>query len=135
MAEGLAKMILGEQIKIESAGLAPVLNGATHDAIAVLEVPHVLAERRRVFVLPKAERLVTPRPAGILPLSLRGQPVAVLCKITGDVVPAAAVTGRKPFPPAQPVAVVHGCIPADIDDGTIIPRAVLCHRIRGVSKR
>ena len=37
MAEGLAKMILGEQIRIESAGLAPVLNGATHDAIAVLD--------------------------------------------------------------------------------------------------
>jgi protein-tyrosine-phosphatase len=37
MAEGLAKMILGEQIKIESAGLAPVLKGATHDAIAVLD--------------------------------------------------------------------------------------------------
>lgn len=36
MAEGLAKLILGEQIRIESAGLAPILNGATHDAIAVL---------------------------------------------------------------------------------------------------
>ena len=37
MAEGLAKKILGEQIRIESAGLAPVLDGATHDAIAVLD--------------------------------------------------------------------------------------------------
>ena len=36
MAEGLAKFILGEQIRIESAGLAPILDGATHDAIAVL---------------------------------------------------------------------------------------------------
>ncbi len=36
MAEGLAKLILGEQIRIESAGLAPILEGATHDAIAVL---------------------------------------------------------------------------------------------------
>ena len=36
MAEGLAKQILGEQIKIESVGLAPILNGATRDAIVVL---------------------------------------------------------------------------------------------------
>jgi protein-tyrosine-phosphatase len=36
MAEGLAKQILGEQIKIESAGLTPILNGATRDAIVVL---------------------------------------------------------------------------------------------------
>jgi protein-tyrosine-phosphatase len=36
MAEGLAKLILGEQVRIESAGLAPILNGATHDAIDVL---------------------------------------------------------------------------------------------------
>jgi len=36
MAEGLAKLILGEQIRIESAGLAPILHGATHDAIMVL---------------------------------------------------------------------------------------------------
>jgi protein-tyrosine phosphatase len=36
IAEGLAKLILGEQIRIESAGLAPILNGATHDAIDIL---------------------------------------------------------------------------------------------------
>lgn len=36
IAEGLAKLILGEQIRIESAGLAPILDGATHDAIMVL---------------------------------------------------------------------------------------------------
>jgi protein-tyrosine-phosphatase len=36
MAEGLAKLILGDQIRIESAGLAPILDGATHDAIEVL---------------------------------------------------------------------------------------------------
>ena len=36
IAEGLAKLILGEQIRIESAGLAPILNGATHDAIGIL---------------------------------------------------------------------------------------------------
>jgi len=36
IAEGLAKMILGEQIRVESAGLAPILDGATHDAIQVL---------------------------------------------------------------------------------------------------
>jgi protein-tyrosine-phosphatase len=36
MAEGLAKFILGDQIRIESAGLAPILDGATDDAIAVL---------------------------------------------------------------------------------------------------
>ena len=36
MAEGLAKLILGEQIRIESAGLAPILDGATQDAIMVL---------------------------------------------------------------------------------------------------
>ena len=36
IAEGLAKMILGDQIRIESAGLAPLLDGATHDAIQVL---------------------------------------------------------------------------------------------------
>jgi protein-tyrosine-phosphatase len=36
MAEGLAKLILGEQIRIESAGLAPILDGATHDATMVL---------------------------------------------------------------------------------------------------
>ncbi|UCE41499.1 MAG: low molecular weight protein arginine phosphatase [Candidatus Aminicenantes bacterium] len=40
MAEGLAKLILGEQIRIESAGLAPLLNGATHDAIEVLRELH-----------------------------------------------------------------------------------------------
>ena len=37
IAEGLAKMILGDQIRIESAGLAPLLDGATHDAIQVLD--------------------------------------------------------------------------------------------------
>lgn len=36
MAEGLAKLSMGEQVRIESAGLAPILNGATHDAIEVL---------------------------------------------------------------------------------------------------
>jgi protein-tyrosine-phosphatase len=36
MAEGLAKLILGDQTRIESAGLAPILDGATHDAIEVL---------------------------------------------------------------------------------------------------
>jgi protein-tyrosine phosphatase len=36
MAEGLAKRILGERIRIESAGLAPILDGATNDAIMVL---------------------------------------------------------------------------------------------------
>lgn len=36
MAEGLAKLIVGENIRIESAGLSPILEGATHDAIQVL---------------------------------------------------------------------------------------------------
>jgi protein-tyrosine phosphatase len=36
IAEGLAKLILGENIRIESAGLAPILAGATQDAIRVL---------------------------------------------------------------------------------------------------
>jgi protein-tyrosine-phosphatase len=36
MAEGLAKLILGEQVRIESAGLAPVLNGATRESAEVL---------------------------------------------------------------------------------------------------
>jgi protein-tyrosine-phosphatase len=36
MAEGLAKFLLGKKARIESAGLAPILNGATHDAIEVL---------------------------------------------------------------------------------------------------
>lgn len=36
MAEGLAKHLLGDDIRIESAGLAPILNGATSDAIEVL---------------------------------------------------------------------------------------------------
>jgi protein-tyrosine-phosphatase len=36
MAEGLAKWILGEKVRIESAGLAPVLHGATREAIDVL---------------------------------------------------------------------------------------------------
>lgn len=36
MAEGLAKSLLGEQTRIESAGLAPILDGATSDAIEVL---------------------------------------------------------------------------------------------------
>jgi protein-tyrosine-phosphatase len=40
MAEGLAKFILGKQIWIESAGLAPILHGATPDAIAVLHELH-----------------------------------------------------------------------------------------------
>jgi protein-tyrosine-phosphatase len=37
MAEGLAKLILGEQIRIESAGLAPVFNGATLEAVEALQ--------------------------------------------------------------------------------------------------
>jgi protein-tyrosine-phosphatase len=37
IAEGLAKLILGEHIRIESAGLVPILEGATHDAIQVLD--------------------------------------------------------------------------------------------------
>lgn len=36
MAEGLAKLLIGNKVRIESAGLAPILDGATHDAIAVL---------------------------------------------------------------------------------------------------
>jgi protein-tyrosine-phosphatase len=36
MAQGLAQWILGEKIRIESAGLAPVLHGATGEAIDVL---------------------------------------------------------------------------------------------------
>jgi protein-tyrosine-phosphatase len=36
MAEGLAKSLLGEQIRIESAGLTPILDGATDDAMEVL---------------------------------------------------------------------------------------------------
>ena len=36
MAEGLAKLILGEQVRIESAGLVLVLNGAIHEAVEVL---------------------------------------------------------------------------------------------------
>jgi protein-tyrosine-phosphatase len=37
MAEGLAKLTLGEQVRIESAGLAPVLNGATPESVEVLQ--------------------------------------------------------------------------------------------------
>ena len=37
IAEGLAKLLIGDKIRIESAGLAPILNGATHDAIEVLQ--------------------------------------------------------------------------------------------------
>ncbi len=36
MAEGLAKLLLGKNARIESAGLTPILNGATHEAIWVL---------------------------------------------------------------------------------------------------
>jgi protein-tyrosine-phosphatase len=36
IAEGLAKLILGDQFRIESAGLAPILDGATHEATEVL---------------------------------------------------------------------------------------------------
>jgi protein-tyrosine-phosphatase len=36
MAEGLAKRMLGGKVGIESAGLAPILDGATHDAVEVL---------------------------------------------------------------------------------------------------
>lgn len=36
MAEGLAKKILGKRIRIESAGLVPVFEGATPEAIDVL---------------------------------------------------------------------------------------------------
>lgn len=36
MAEGLAKKILGEKVRIESAGLAPVFDGATSEAIDIL---------------------------------------------------------------------------------------------------
>jgi protein-tyrosine phosphatase len=36
MAEGLAKMLLGRNTRIESAGLTPIMNGAAHEAIWVL---------------------------------------------------------------------------------------------------
>ena len=36
IAEGLAKMLLGKNTRIESAGLTPIMNGATHEAIWVL---------------------------------------------------------------------------------------------------
>jgi protein-tyrosine-phosphatase len=36
MAEGMAKQMLGEQVRVESAGLAPVLNGATRESSEVL---------------------------------------------------------------------------------------------------
>jgi protein-tyrosine-phosphatase len=36
MAEGLAKFLIGTNVRIESAGLAPILNGATPDAISTL---------------------------------------------------------------------------------------------------
>lgn len=36
MAEGLAKLVLGDDVRIESAGLAPVLNGATREAVEIL---------------------------------------------------------------------------------------------------
>ncbi len=36
MAEGLARLVLGEKVKIASAGLAPLLDGATPEAIQVL---------------------------------------------------------------------------------------------------
>jgi protein-tyrosine-phosphatase len=36
MAEGLAKKILGDRVRIESAGLTPVFNGATPEAIDLL---------------------------------------------------------------------------------------------------
>jgi protein-tyrosine-phosphatase len=36
MAEGLAKKILGDRVRIESAGLVPVFEGATPEAIDVL---------------------------------------------------------------------------------------------------
>ena len=37
MAEGLAKLVLGDEVRIESAGLAPVLDGATHESVDVLK--------------------------------------------------------------------------------------------------
>jgi protein-tyrosine-phosphatase len=40
MAEGLAKLLLGDKIRIESAGLAPVLNGATHEAVEICRKEH-----------------------------------------------------------------------------------------------
>lgn len=36
MAEGLAKLELGELVRIESAGLAPVLDGATNESVKIL---------------------------------------------------------------------------------------------------
>lgn len=36
MAEGLAKHLIGSSARIESAGLAPLLSGATPDAVATL---------------------------------------------------------------------------------------------------
>jgi len=36
MAEGLAKFLIGSNARIESAGLAPMLNGAAPEAIATL---------------------------------------------------------------------------------------------------
>jgi protein-tyrosine-phosphatase len=36
MAEGLAKKILGDRVRVESAGLAPVFEGATFEAVKVL---------------------------------------------------------------------------------------------------
>ncbi len=40
MAEGLAKHFLGDKFRIESAGLAPVLNGATHEAVEICQEEH-----------------------------------------------------------------------------------------------
>lgn len=37
MAEGLAKLVLGNGIRIESAGLIPILSGATQEAVQVLQ--------------------------------------------------------------------------------------------------
>lgn len=36
MAEGLARLVLGEKVEIASAGLVPLLDGATPEAIQVL---------------------------------------------------------------------------------------------------
>ncbi len=36
MAEGLAKYVLGNKVRIESAGLAPIMSGATQEAVQVL---------------------------------------------------------------------------------------------------
>jgi protein-tyrosine-phosphatase len=64
MAEGLAKLILGDQIRIESAGLAPILDGATNDAIMVLleqydaDISHHTARRVADIQIDLFERII-----------------------------------------------------------------------------